>query len=140
MRDVLRIGGTALAVLLLMAGAVSPFITFGFQGAGWFVGFGSCAFIYSENVFAQSLSPAIQPGGFSWPFALLPMQISSTGAFGSSRLWAFPLWVPFLAIAIPTALLWHVYRSAPAPGICRCGYDLTGNTSGRCPECGRTVE
>ena len=65
MRDVLRIGGTALALLLLMAGAVSTFITFGFQGAGWFVGFGSCAFIYSEKVSAQSQSPVILPGGFS---------------------------------------------------------------------------
>ncbi|MCC6361329.1 MAG: hypothetical protein IT450_21540 [Phycisphaerales bacterium] len=28
----------------------------------------------------------------------------------------------------------------PGPGCCRnCGYDLTGNTSGRCPECGRRV-
>ena len=23
--------------------------------------------------------------------------------------------------------------------VCRCGYDLTGNVSGRCPECGRPV-
>lgn len=28
----------------------------------------------------------------------------------------------------------------PRPGCCQgCGYDLTGNVSGRCPECGRTV-
>lgn len=25
------------------------------------------------------------------------------------------------------------------PGRCACGYDLTGNVSGRCPECGRAV-
>lgn len=25
------------------------------------------------------------------------------------------------------------------PGQCRCGYDLTGNTSGVCPECGAAV-
>jgi hypothetical protein len=45
------------------------------------------------------------------------------------------LWVPFLICAAPTAWLWYSNRS-PAPGKCRCGYDLTGNTSGRCPECG----
>jgi len=29
-------------------------------------------------------------------------------------------------------------RRPPPVGLCSaCGYDLTGNTSGRCPECGR---
>jgi len=29
----------------------------------------------------------------------------------------------------------------PPPGYCqKCGYDLTGNVSGRCPECGAKVE
>jgi len=46
-----------------------------------------------------------------------------------------PLWIPVLATLIPTALLW--YRDRPPPGHCRkCGYDLTGNESGVCPECG----
>jgi hypothetical protein len=25
------------------------------------------------------------------------------------------------------------------PSVCRCGYDLTGNTSGACPECGERI-
>lgn len=33
------------------------------------------------------------------------------------------------------------YYKAVSPGLCRkCGYDLTGNTSGRCPECGESFE
>ena len=37
-----------------------------------------------------------------------------------------------------TALL--VRRRRPRPGRCaECGYDLTGNESGVCPECGRKV-
>ena len=48
-----------------------------------------------------------------------------------------PLWIPFLLIALPTAWLWHRDRRRIRPGCClRCGYDLTGNTSGVCPECG----
>ena len=47
------------------------------------------------------------------------------------------LWVPLLAAAIPTAWLWHRDRHRVRPGCClRCGYDLTGNTSGVCSECG----
>ena len=47
-----------------------------------------------------------------------------------------PLWIPFLLVALPTAFLWYLDRRIP-PGHCqRCGYDLTGNVSGRCSECG----
>jgi len=48
-----------------------------------------------------------------------------------------PLWFPFLLIAFPTGfLLWSDYKRGK-PGDCAaCGYDLKGNTSGKCPECG----
>jgi hypothetical protein len=52
---------------------------------------------------------------------------------------AGPLWLPLLLVALPTAyfLLWYHHR---APGSCiRCGYDLTGNTTGVCPECAGTA-
>jgi hypothetical protein len=55
---------------------------------------------------------------------------------------AVPLW-PFALLAAvlawrPAALLISRARRlrAPRPGFCRCGYNLTGNVSGRCPECG----
>jgi hypothetical protein len=48
-----------------------------------------------------------------------------------------PLWIPFMAIAIPTGFLWWKHRRRMPPGCCsRCGYSLTGNVSGVCPECG----
>lgn len=49
---------------------------------------------------------------------------------------SIPLWLPFAAAAALTVVLWR-RDNAPASGHCRCGYDLTGNVSGRCPECGR---
>jgi hypothetical protein len=56
---------------------------------------------------------------------------------GGARLFLTPLWLPLLGSAILTAAAWRQDRRAP--GYCRCGYDLTGNVSGRCPECGRST-
>ncbi len=55
-----------------------------------------------------------------------------------ARNWGFclPLWIPLTLLAALTAWGWLPIRPYP-PGRCmRCGYDLTGNTTGRCPECG----
>ena len=47
------------------------------------------------------------------------------------------LWFLLVLSALPTAWLWHRDRGWKRPGCClRCGYDLTGNTSGICSECG----
>jgi hypothetical protein len=50
-----------------------------------------------------------------------------------------PLWLPLLLLALSTAILgWRDRRHRP--GHCqRCGYDLTGNVTGVCSECGHTV-
>ena len=51
-----------------------------------------------------------------------------------------PGWIPFLLVAIPTGLLWWRDRRRIPPGHCqKCGYDLTGNLSGVCSECGEPV-
>jgi hypothetical protein len=66
------------------------------------------------------------------------------GASGNAgRLLVFPIWLLAVATAmVPacwlSALLWR--RSRRKAGGCpRCGYNLTGNTSGVCPECGTPV-
>jgi len=50
-----------------------------------------------------------------------------------------PLWIPLLVVFIPAILAW--LRILPWPeGFCqRCGYDLTGNVTGTCPECGQAA-
>ncbi len=52
----------------------------------------------------------------------------------------FPIYAPFAAVAIPTLLAWRFWPKPVKPGHCECGYDLTGNTSGVCPECGAEVQ
>lgn len=48
-----------------------------------------------------------------------------------------PLWLFLLGGAMPTGILFYLDRRRIPPGHClTCGYDLTGNVSGICPECG----
>ena len=48
-----------------------------------------------------------------------------------------PLWIPFVLVMVPTVFcIWRDRRVIP-PGHCKkCRYDLEGNVSGICPECG----
>lgn len=50
----------------------------------------------------------------------------------------FPLWIIFLVASSPLIqAFYRRFHRRSAPGTCvRCRYDLTGNVSGRCPECG----
>jgi hypothetical protein len=48
-----------------------------------------------------------------------------------------PLWLPFIIFGFPTVFFWYRDRRRFPAGYCqKCGYDLTGNVSGICPECG----
>jgi hypothetical protein len=48
-----------------------------------------------------------------------------------------PLWIILVVLTIPVLALGRNPRRLPLPGhCCRCNYDLTGNVSGVCPECG----
>jgi hypothetical protein len=49
-----------------------------------------------------------------------------------------PLWIPLGVMLPPTAWVWLNDRRRR--GACpRCRYDLTGNTTGVCPECGARI-
>lgn len=80
-------------------------------------------------------------GGLFWrqrtyPLRWMPLYIAGYG-YASIIV---PLWIPFLLVAVPTALLFWRDRRMP-PGHCKkCRYDLTGNQSGVCPECGTPVQ
>jgi hypothetical protein len=57
---------------------------------------------------------------------------------------ALPYWVPFLFFAILPGARWFLWRRTRrcrlAIGKCKkCGYNLTGNISGICPECGTAI-
>jgi hypothetical protein len=51
-----------------------------------------------------------------------------------------PLWIPLALVALPTFVLWWLERRPYPAGRCQqCRYDLTGNMTGVCPECGVAV-
>ena len=63
---------------------------------------------------------------------------------GRSGPWFRCLELPLVSlcplVAIPTAYFWWLDRRRLPPGHCQnCGYNLTGNVSGTCPECGTTL-
>ncbi|MFH1747662.1 MAG: hypothetical protein ABIG44_11525 [Planctomycetota bacterium] len=51
-----------------------------------------------------------------------------------------PVW-PFIVLpGVLAGWIWWRERHRPGPGCCEhCGYNLTGNLSGRCSECGESV-
>lgn len=45
-----------------------------------------------------------------------------------------------VAVAVPFGWEWHRWQRARRGRCARCGYDMTGNESGTCPECGATTK
>lgn len=56
--------------------------------------------------------------------------------------WEFyvPLWIPLLLLGIPTAVFWWRDQRYLVGHCQDCGYDLTGNVTGICSECGEAIE
>ncbi len=54
--------------------------------------------------------------------------------------YTYPLWIPLTMAGGGAGVFWLLDRRRATPGLCaNCGYDLTGNVSGRCSECGAPV-
>ena len=77
-----------------------------------------------------------------WPPGIRRVQSGSdvTDVWYLDGYCSIPGWMILLVSAAPTGWLWWKDRRHTPPGHCqKCGYDLTGNVSGRCPECGEAV-
>ena len=82
----------------------------------------------------QSLSLTTMPSAAWWPPA------SATRSPKTLLTVRVLIWMIFALVASLAFLAWYLdLRRRPKPGHCPCGYDLTGNTSGVCPECGVEV-
>ncbi len=53
---------------------------------------------------------------------------------------SLPHWLLLIIVIIPMAWLWHHSRPRTMTDVCsQCSYDLTGNVSGFCSECGLSI-
>jgi len=88
---------------------------------------------------AVSRGQAIPPGftvrqvrSRFWSDVLLPKYSQ-----GQPTVLRTPLWIPLTIVLVPGAILWRLELRRVPPGHCsKCRFDLTGNVSGICPECG----
>ena len=71
--------------------------------------------------------------GFSWTY-----ELRSHAGYSMSSQKSMPLW--FVLLCLLAAWMYARRRNQPEHPACHtCGYSLTGNTSGTCPECGSPV-
>ena len=134
--------GTALCVLIAAAFVVSGFWGIRFlvpmsRGPGISVMAGSVRVVTVETITMPDTVTPHSYGLFRWN-----SWIARRASFGKKGLFRleFPIYAVFLAVAIPTLLVWRFWPKPVKPGHCRCGYDLHGNESGVCPECGVEVQ
>jgi hypothetical protein len=74
------------------------------------------------------------------PIYQIPLWRPAFAIHGQDWNLTVPLWIIALATGMLSAILWP-RRLKLRKGICQnCGYDLTGNASGICPECGTPCE
>lgn len=83
------------------------------------------------------------PGWLERPSPAVMLSAPGLGSWcarPASWLYAIPLWMPMLITAGVLCGAVVTARHARRAGVCaHCGYNLTGNISGICPECGTPV-
>ena len=75
---------------------------------------------------------------WAWPDGLL--YVHSDAISDSVAIIFLPHWLTNVVAWAVLFIFWHKSRKPPEGHCQRCGYDLTGNESGRCPECDHRIE
>ena len=136
--------GSTLSVLAITTWALSVPLHFGYARGRTFVGFWQGCLRVSHYL-ADGTWSTRSPSGWSIGIAppactWWPEVFEEADYHGTFVNVGFPLWMPFLVVTLPTLVAWRRYVRAIPPGHCpHCDYNLTGNVSGVCPECGEKV-
>src|SRR5262249_38095215 len=121
------------------------FIANGVCGFGWNMGSAAAVRAYQRSLSRRTgavihYKPWSGSAFLEWRYLGFSMpKIVSRQATPEIRVMSAgaPFWLLLVIVAAPTVLLWHRdQRHRFAPGHCQnCGYNLTGNETGKCPEC-----
>jgi len=92
------------------------------------------------DAYTRGMSTRFGFGGGSYPY--VQRIDAGTDRLGTRSIAIVPLWpVAYLTAILP--VIWGTIRIVESrrngSGCTQCGYNLTGNTSGICPECGTAV-
>jgi hypothetical protein len=115
------------------------------SGQGVWIGDGLLGYISYVAINPEFTGARTYPKPLSWSIGS-PLDYSrstlpewGTDIFGV-RYFEFPIWILAVVLSTPFVLFvlrWYRARARARTGRCvPCGYDLTGNISGQCPECG----
>jgi hypothetical protein len=131
-RRILKWAGLVVCGLISLLWVITFFREFGYAGArtAFTIGPGYFGIFFHEPFLVQGWFFVPTESSFRcwWPIPHL-----------CGNHFLFPFSLLLVVIAIPTAFLFWRDRRIP-PGHCQsCGYNLRGNVSGVCPECGTPV-
>lgn len=133
-----RVGLLALFGLSVSAGIAVLFVltrnhSCGYYGYPTVVGFERGALLLHFD--------ALRYEGWFWSdVSFVPMSGYVWWPVFTEKTVLIPLWIAFVLLLVPSLLVWRRSRRPP-PGFClKCGYDLAGNVSGVCSECGLKIE
>ena len=90
-----------------------------------------------RGIVAIAVGLFVLPACLFLQYALVAgLQVARREILRASLAWS--IWCIFAITAALIVFWWTTPK--PVPGHClTCGYNLTGNVSGRCPECGEPV-
>ncbi len=128
-----------ICLFLLLLGAVESQISFGYRKQPQGIACTPYAIVVEGGGAGTGLTLLRRDGWWAnvdpHTAYLLPEVITQSGR----SYVVIPLWILLLSSGLAALILWYRHRP-PKPGYCAvCGYNLTGNMSGVCPECGTEI-
>ncbi len=140
-RRILKWAGLVACVLILAVWAVSLWLWVWYDTDSW-------ACDCSDGTLGITLSTGMSGSGWNatatdangnFGFHWIEYTSDSTGEIPWTVV-RVPMWIFLAVVEIPTAILFRLDHRRHPPSHCqKCGYDLTGNVSGKCPECGTPI-